>query len=42
MNWTLIRACLLIAALTTTFNLGRLSLEFSGAGMAWAMLFLAS
>jgi hypothetical protein len=38
MNWPIVRTCLLIAALLTTFNLGRLSIEFSGAGLDWAML----
>jgi hypothetical protein len=35
MNWPLVS--LLIAALATTFNLGRSSVEFNGTGSAWAM-----
>jgi hypothetical protein len=39
MNWPLVS--LLIAALATTFNLGRSSVEFNGTGSAWAMPILA-
>ena len=39
MNWPLVS--LLIAALATTFNLGRSSIEFNGTGTAWAMLILS-
>jgi hypothetical protein len=42
MNWRLVRAGLLIAALATTFNLGRSSIEFNGTGSAWAMLVLGT
>jgi hypothetical protein len=38
LNWSILRTCLLIAALLTTFNLGRLSIEFSGTGFDWAVL----
>jgi hypothetical protein len=38
MNWPLLRTCLLIAVVTNTFSLGRLSVEFSGAGSDWAVL----
>ena len=40
MNWVLFRICLLIALLTTTFNLGRLSIEFSGQASDWTLLVL--
>jgi putative Mn2+ efflux pump MntP len=40
MNWPLIRTCLLITALATAFNLGRMSVDFSGAGSDWTMLIL--
>lgn len=39
MNWSLIRMGLLIALLSDAFLLGRMSLEFSGRGTEWAMLF---
>jgi hypothetical protein len=38
MNWPLLRTCLFIAVVTNTFSLGRLSVEFSGAGSDWAVL----
>ena len=38
MNWPILRSGLLIAALLSTFNLGRLSIEFSGTGFDWAVL----
>jgi hypothetical protein len=38
-NWYFIRACLLVALLTDTFNLGRLSIEFSRTPSDWAVLF---
>jgi hypothetical protein len=41
MNWPLVRTCLLIALLTNTFNLGRMSVEFSGARSDWAVLILS-
>jgi hypothetical protein len=41
MNWPLIRTCLLITVLTTAFNLGRMSVEFSGAGSDWTVLILS-
>ena len=41
MNWPLLRTGLLIAALTNTFNLGRLSIEFSGSGSDWTLLILS-
>ena len=36
-----VRTGLLIAALTNTFNLGRLSIEFSGSGSDWTLLILS-
>ena len=41
MNWPLIRTCLLIALLTNTFNLGRMSVEFRGTGSDWTVLILS-
>ena len=41
MIWPLIRTCLVIALLTTTFNLGRMSVEFSGAGSDWTVVILS-
>jgi hypothetical protein len=38
MNWLLFRMGLLVAVLATAFNLGRLSIEFSGTGSDWAVL----
>jgi len=40
-NWSLIRVGLLIALLTNTFNLGRMSLEFRGAASDWTVLFFS-
>jgi uncharacterized membrane protein YczE len=37
-NWPLVRTCFLIVVLTTAFNLGRSSVEFSGTGWGWASL----
>jgi hypothetical protein len=37
-NWLIFRVGLLIAVLATAFNLGRLSIEFSGTGSDWAVL----
>jgi hypothetical protein len=41
MNWPLLRTCLFIAALINTFNLGRLSIEFSGTGSDWRLIILS-
>jgi hypothetical protein len=41
MIWPLIRTCLVITLLTTTFNLGRISVEFSGAGSDWTVVILS-
>jgi hypothetical protein len=41
MNWPLLKTGLLIAALINTFNLGRLSIEFSGSGSDWTLLILS-
>jgi hypothetical protein len=41
MIWPLIRTCLVITLLTTTFNLGRMSVEFSGAGSDWTVVILS-
>ena len=38
MNWPLLRTGLFIMALATMFNLGRLSVEFSGTRSDWAAL----
>jgi uncharacterized membrane protein YtjA (UPF0391 family) len=37
MNWPLLRIYLLVAALVAAFNLGRLSIEFSGTGLDWTL-----
>jgi uncharacterized membrane protein len=41
MNWPLLRVCLLIVVVINTFNLGRMSVEFSGAGSDWTVLILS-
>jgi hypothetical protein len=41
MNWRLLRTCLLIAVMINTFNLGRMSVEFSGSGSDWTVLILS-
>jgi hypothetical protein len=41
MFWPLIRTCLVITLLTTSFNLGRMSVEFSGAGSDWTVVILS-
>jgi hypothetical protein len=40
MNWPLLRTCLVFTALATTFNLGRMSIEFRDTGSDWTMLVL--
>jgi hypothetical protein len=39
--WPLIRTCLFITVVTNTFNLGRMSVEFGGAGSDWTVLILS-
>jgi hypothetical protein len=40
MNWRLLRTCLFIVVVINTFNLGRMSVEFGGAGSDWTVLVL--
>jgi hypothetical protein len=39
--WPLIRTCLFITVVANTFNLGRMSVEFGGAGSDWTVLILS-
>ena len=41
MNWPLFRTGLLIIVMINTFNLGRMSVEFSGAGSEWTVVILS-
>jgi hypothetical protein len=40
-NWRLVRVALFLVVMINAFNLGRMSVEFSGSGSDWRVLILS-